>query len=92
MKSDIILLTFVFEKFLKVSIFEIQVNFLYCVSLPGFTWLCGLKNTDKKLQTLQDEEIILISENNIRVGVSSVLGDRYVKSDGNKKILYMHSV
>ena len=32
--------------------------------------------------------MILLSENNIRGGISSVMGDRYVKSDENKKILY----
>ena len=33
--------------------------------------------------------MILLIENNIRGGISSVMGDRYVKSDENKKILYM---
>ena len=45
--------------------------------------------TDIKLQTLQDKDLILLKENNIRGGISSVMGDRYVKSDENKKILYM---
>ena len=33
--------------------------------------------------------MILLVENNIRGGIGSVMGDRYVKSDENKKILYM---
>ena len=33
--------------------------------------------------------MILLLENNIRGGISSVMGDRYVRSDENKKILYM---
>ena len=33
--------------------------------------------------------MILLIENNIRGGISSVKGDRYIKSDGNKKILYI---
>ena len=33
--------------------------------------------------------MILLLENNIRGGISSVMGDRYVKSDENKKILYI---
>ena len=33
--------------------------------------------------------MILLLENNIRGGISSVMGDRYVKSDKNKKILYI---
>ena len=32
--------------------------------------------------------MILLLENNIRGGISSVMGDRYVKSNENKKILY----
>ena len=32
--------------------------------------------------------MILLSEKSIRGGISSVMGDRYVKSDENKKILY----
>ena len=33
--------------------------------------------------------MILLLENNIRGGISSVMGDRYLKSDENKKILYV---
>ena len=37
LKSDDLLLACVFEKFLKVSVNEIVINPLYCVSLPGYT-------------------------------------------------------
>ena len=89
LKTDVVLLADVFEKFIKVSINEFKINPLYCVSLPGFTWECGLKYTGINLQTLQDKDMILMLENNIRGGISSVMGDRYVKSDENKKILYI---
>ena len=59
------------------------------MSLPAYTWQCGLKYTDVKLDTLQDKDMILLLENNIRGGISSVMGDRYVKSDDHKKILYI---
>ena len=88
-KSDVILLADIFEKIVKVSTKEYGINPLYCVSLPGFTYQCALKYTDIKLQTLQDKDLILLIENNIRGGISSVMGDRYVKSDDNKKITYM---
>ena len=87
-KSDVILLADVFEKFVKVSTKEYGINPLYCVSLPGYTYQCALKYTDIKLQTLQDKDLILLIENNIRGGISSVMGDRYVKSDENNKIIY----
>ena len=88
LKSDVLLLTCVFEKFIKVSVNEFVINPLYCVGLYGYTWQCGLKNTDIKLQTLQDKDLILLIESIIRGGISSVMGDRYVKSDENKKILH----
>ena len=89
LKSDILLLACVFEKFIKISVNQYDINPLYCVSLPGYTWQCGLKYTGINLQTLQDKDMILLLENNIRGGISSVMGDRYIKSDENKKILYV---
>ena len=89
LKSDVILVADVFEKFVKISTEEYGINPLFCVSLPGCTYQCALKYTDIKLQTLQDEDLILLIENIFRGGISSVMGDRYVKSDENKKILYM---
>ena len=35
LKSDVFLLAYVFEKFLKVSVNEFGIIPLYCVSLPG---------------------------------------------------------
>ena len=89
LKSDVLLLACVFEKFIKVSVNEFGINPLYCVSLPGYTWQCGLKYTGINLQTLRDKDMILLLENNIRGGISSVMGDRYIKSNKNKKILYI---
>ena len=89
LKSDVILLADVFEKFIKISIEEDGSSPLYCVSLPGYTWQCGVKYTDIKLQTHQDKGLILTLEKNIRGGISSLMGDRYIKSDENKKILYI---
>ena len=87
-KSDVVLLADIFEKFVKVSTEEYGFNPLFCISLPGYTYQCALKYTDIILQTLQDKDLILLIEKNIRVGISSVMGDRYVKSDENKKIKY----
>ena len=89
LKCDVLLLTCVFEKFIIVSFNEFEINPLYCVSLPDYTWQCGLKYRGINLQTLQDKDKILLLENNIRGGISSVMGDRYIKSDDNKKILYI---
>ena len=67
LKSDVLLLTCVFDKLIKVSVNEFRINPLYCVSLPGYTWQCGSKFTGIYLQTLQDKDLILTLETNIRV-------------------------
>ena len=84
LKSDVILLSDVFQKFVEVSTEEYGNNPLYCVSLPGYTYQCALKYTDINLQTLQDKVLIILIENNIRECISSFMGDRYVKSDEKK--------
>ena len=89
MKSDVLLFACVFEKIIKVSVNEFAINPLYCVSSPGYTWHCGLKYTGKDLKTLRDKDMTFLLENNIGGGISSVMGDRYVKSNENKKILYI---
>ena len=88
-ESDVLLLADVIKEFVKVSFEEYGINPLYCVSLPGYTYQCALKYTDINLQTLRYKDLILLIENNIRGGISSVMGDRYVESDENKKITYM---
>ena len=89
LKSDVLLLACVFEKFIKVSVNEFRNNRLIWFSLPVYTWKCGLKYTGINLQTLQDKDMILLLDNNIRGGISSVMGDRYVKSSDTKKIMYI---
>ena len=88
MKSDVLLITGVSEKFVKASVNEFGINPLYCVSLPGYTWQCGLNFTGIELQTLQDKDMILLLENIIRGGISSVMGNRHLKSDEKKDNLY----
>ena len=75
----------VFEKIISVLFKEFDFNSLYSVSLPGYTWQCGLKYTGINLQKFQGEDMILLLENIIRGGISSVFGDRYVNSDEKKK-------
>ena len=86
------MLTCVFETFVKVSVDEFGTNPLYCVSLPGYTWQCSLEIMDIKLQTLQDKDMTLLLENKIRSGISSVMGDRYVKLVYNERILYADAI
>ena len=87
LKSDIDLLTDVFENFIEFSLKEFGINPLYCYSLRGFTWLWGLNFTDVELHYLKDDTLIRLVENDVRGGVSSVMGDRYVESNDEQKVL-----
>ena len=40
-----------------------------------------------KLTNTSDKDLILLLENNVCGGISSVMGDRYVKSSDTKNIL-----
>ena len=51
-----------------------------------------MKNTDNKLQTLQNKALILLLENIFCGGISAVMGDRYIKSDETKKILSVDAI
>ena len=60
LKSDIVLLACVFEKFIKLSVNEYGIDPLYCVSLPGYTGQCRLEYTGINLQTPQDKDMIFV--------------------------------
>ena len=60
LKNDVLLLACVFEKIVKASVNEFDINPLYSVSLPGYTWQRGSKYTGINLQTLQDKDMILL--------------------------------
>ena len=86
---DVLQLADIFENFVKISIEQYRLNPLYSYSLPGFTWKVGLKFTNIKLDYIKDRELLLLLENNIRGGISSVMGDRYCETDEIKNLLYL---
>ena len=48
---------------------------------PGLTWDCGFKYTKKKIELLQDVDMLLMFENMIRGGFSGTLGERHIKAN-----------
>ena len=86
---DVQQLTDVFENFVETSTLMYGIDPLYSYSLPGYTWKAGLKLTKIQLDFIKDKELLLLLENNIRGGISSVMGDRYIESDTNTKLLYI---
>ena len=79
------MLTVLFEIFIKVCDIEYDIKPLYCVNLPGYTWVCVKKYTNIKLEKLQDKNMIRLFENKNSGGIWRVFGERYIKSDESKQ-------
>ena len=92
LKMDVLQLTEVFENFVEKSTLEYGINPLYGYSLPGYTWKAGLKLTKIKLDFIKDKQLLLLLENNIRGGISSVMGPRFIESNENTKLLYIDAI
>ena len=86
---DVLQLTDVFENFVQTSTEEYSINPLYSFSALGYTSKAGLKLTNIKLDFIKDKHLLLLLENNIRGGISTVMSDRFVESTENKQILYI---
>ena len=86
---DVLQLTDVFENFVEKATLEYSINPLYSYSLHSYTWKAGLIFTNIKLNFIKDKELFLLLENNVRGGISSVMGPRYTESDENTKLLYI---
>ena len=91
LKSDVLLLSDIFERFRDATLKYFEIDPCHCFSSPGLTWDCGLKFTGIKLDLLTEIDHILLFEKAIRGGVSGVLGDRYFNINDNPgyKILYI---
>ena len=89
LKMEVLQLADVFENFVEKFTLMYGINPLYSYSAPGYTWKAGLKMTKFKLDFIKDEHLLLLFENNIRGGISSVMGDRHVEADENIKLLYI---
>ena len=99
MNIDVIFLAYVYEKFTKVSVEEIEISPLYRVSLQDYTHQGKLKIIKINLLTLQGKYMIPLLENIVRGRISSVMGDKFVffSDENEKKIIdannfYGHSM
>ena len=54
-----------------------------------YTWQCGLKKTEIKLQSFQFQGLFLPIESNIGGSVPSVMGDSSIGSTKNKRVPYV---
>ena len=88
-KMDVPQLADVFENFVEKATLEYSIYLLYSYSLSGYTWKAGLKTTKIKLDFIKDTKLLLLLENIIRGGISSVMGPRYIESDENTILCYL---
>ena len=87
LKKDVLLLTDIFQNYIDTCKKAYGINPLYLYSTTSITWKAGLKMTGVKLDYITDDKLRLLLENNMRVGTSSCIGNRYVKR-GGRKIVY----
>ena len=87
LKIDVLLLADLFENFRDQCLDYYDIDPFYTYSTPGLNWLAGLKFTGVKLKHYKESTYnkLLFFEKWIRGGVSSILGNRYVKCY-NKKV------
>ena len=62
------------KKKFNISIEKFDINPPFCVFLPCYTYQCGWKHTDIKLQTLQDKDMNLLLRKNNRGVIGTFVG------------------
>ena len=99
LKTDILLLADLFEKFIKTCLDYYGLDPCHCFSSSGLSWDAMLKMTGIKLDLISDIDMHLFIEKGMRGGVSyiskkySKANNRYIKSYDNseesKFIMYL---
>ena len=79
MKTDVILLTDVFENFRDVSMTNYGLDPAHYLTTPSLTWDACLTLTNIELELITDPEIFLFFESGMRGGMS-VISHRYARA------------
>ena len=87
LKSDILLLTDVFENFRKTCLQYYKLDPCHYFTSPGLSWDAMLKVTNIKLELLVDVEMFQFIEKGMRGGISYI-ANRYSKA--NNKYMKQH--
>ena len=71
-KSDVLLLADVFEKFRDVCMKNYKLDPVWYFTSPGLAWDAALKLTKVKLELISDYDMLLMIQQGIRGGVSTI--------------------
>ena len=80
LKSDVLLLSDVFENFRDVCLDNYHLDPIFYYTAPGLAWDACLKITKVELELLHDYEMLMMVEKGIRGGVS-MISTRYGKAN-----------
>ena len=83
-KTDVLLLTDVFEQFRDICLYNYKLDPAWYYTAPGLAWDACLKMTQVKLELLHDQDMLLMVEKGIRGGVS-MISTRY--GEANNKYM-----
>ena len=87
LKTDVLLLCDVFEKFIDVRLKDYGLDHCHYYSSPGLSWDAMFKMTSIKLEQIHDIDMYLFLEKGMRGGVSCI-SKRYSKSKDDICIMY----
>ena len=87
LKTDVLLLTCVFEKFMSVCLKDYSLDPSHYFSSPGLSCDAMLKFAGVKLEKIHDISLHLFLEKGMRGGVSYI-SKRFSKSDESTEIMY----
>ena len=89
LKSDVLLLSDVFENFRATCLKHYNLDPAHYYTSPGLAWDACLKETGQELQLLHDYDMLMLFERGIRGGISHI-SMRYAEANNKYMVNYDH--